>query len=495
MIMWTTAHSTSSPASRFKVLLAGLGLTFASFLAFAFPLPVLLFVAVVLGLFIAMKFPGCALYLYAASLFLIEWPSLEGMKISVPTLAGALFLTAACLRRLRSPEEATRGSWIPFMIGIISMFYLAAALLNADWTFAHPRLTITYLALFATTLAASYVLRNPGWAWRVSQIFCAGSAILSLLALYEVWTGQYNMVGVFPGQDERPYGLSDPNITAVMLVTLLPLPAAHFVCGRSTRTKILAVALMALSLVGIGMTASRGGVVGCVLTLGAISLFVGFKQKPGSCGDRPHDRLFGSALRRIGLLAVLLCSVGFAAYVAPQNLWDRLSTVEQWSNPKKEVRLQIWSYYLDRWRESPWVGKGPGYADEREKYTESTPVQTLVEVGVLGFAAFVVLNALAFWEALNASRRFALQGMTEMSALSGALAASLIGFHSTAFFLTCATHKELWFLLGFAAALSYLSRSNQGARYCAVSANSLQQTTPYTLLAREGSQLSNSPPP
>jgi O-antigen ligase len=94
-------------------------------------------------------------------------------------------------------------------------------------------------------------------------------------------------------------------------------------------------------------------------------------------------------------------------------------------------------------------------------YPHNTPLQNLVEVGVLGFAGFLLLNAFALWESLTASRRFALQGTTDMSALSAAVAASLVGFHSTGFFLTSAKHKELWFLIGFAAALSYVWRSNR----------------------------------
>jgi O-antigen ligase len=445
------------------MLLAGLGLLLATFLAFAFSLPLLVGVSVALGLILAIMFPKWALYLYAASLFLFQVPALEGMTISIPTTTGAVFLAVACFHRLRSPEKATSGSRIPLLLGIISVSYVAAAFLNPKWTLTNPRGTCTYLALFATTLAAAYELRNPAQAWRVSWIFCAGSALVSLEAIYEAWTGHYNLLGLFPSHDERAYGLADPNFTAAFLVTMLPFMIAVLIRARRLLVKLISVALMALSLVGVAITESRGGVLGCVLTLGASFLFIPFRQHRGLSVDRRASGLLASAWGRAGLLAILLCAMGFAAFMAPPTLWDRISTTEdeEVRHPKEDDRLQIWADYLERWRESPWVGKGAGYVEERAMEPHNTPLQNLVEVGVLGLTGFLLLNAFAFWESLSASRRFAVQGLTHLSALSGAVAASLVGFHSTGFFLTSATHKELWFLVGFAAALCHVSKSGK----------------------------------
>jgi O-antigen ligase len=464
MIVETKAHSTTSRANRVKIPLAGLGLLLATFLTFAFSLPLLVGASVALGVILAIMFPEWALYLYAASLFLFQVPALEGTTISIPTITGALFLAVACFHRLRNPEKATTGWRILVLIGIISVMYLAAALLNLDWTFAHPRGTCTYMALFAVTLAAAYELRNPARAWRVSWIFCAGSGLVAIEAIYENWTGHYNLVGLFPGQEARAYGLADPNYTAAFLVTLLPFMVAHFVRTQHTYVKTLMAALTTLSLVGLAMTASRGGAAGCILVIVAVMLFVPFKKKRASGGDGSLDGLLRFAWGRAGLLALLLCTTGIAAYLAPQNLWDRLSTMDELSDTRKEDRLRIWQDYLDRWRESPWVGKGAGFLEERDMEPHNTPLQNLVEVGVLGSVGFLLLNAFAVWEALTASRRFALQGTTDMAALSGAVAAALVGFHSTGFFLTSAKHKELWFLIGFAAALSHVSRSSRSSK-------------------------------
>lgn len=320
------------------------------------------------------------------------------------------------------------------------------------------------LCLFATTLAAAYELREPIRARRVSWIFCAGSAVVSLEAIYEGWTGHYNVVGLFPSFDARAYGLADPNFTAAFLVTMLPFAVAGFVGAQRTQTKVMMVGLIGLTLIGLTLTASRGGILGCIVTLGACFLFLPLKRTTTG-SDRPLITLLGGTWGRAGLLAVVLTGAGFAAYLAPQNMWDRLSTVEdEFSKPKRDDRMEIWRDYLERWRESPWVGKGAGYLEERWMEPHNTPLQNLVEVGIPGLAGFLLLNALAFWESLAASRRFAMQGTTGLSTLSGAVAASLVGFHFTGFFLTSATHKELWFLIGFAAALCHVSRSSRETR-------------------------------
>jgi O-antigen ligase len=452
----------------FKLILACLALAFASFLAFVFPAPALIAVAAAMALLFTIWFPDCLLYIYAASLFLfqvpVQVPAPGGstVSVSVPTLTAILFITAACLRRLISREETTIRSRIPLLLGFVSIVYLMLALLNHHWTFAHWQMALTYFALFATTLAAAYELRDPLRAWRVSWVFCVGSATVSLEAIYEGWTGRYNLFGLFPSHELRAYGLADPNYTAAFIVTTLPFAFALLIRAQRTMLKLIMVVLIGLTLVGLGMTASRGGVLGCILTLGACLLFLPTKRTR-AWSDRSQRRLLAGAWSRVGLLAVILAGVGFAAYVAPQDLWDRISTTEkdEVSKPKRDDRLQIWDDYLERWRESPWIGKGAGFLEERWMEPHNTHLQNLVEVGVVGLAGFLLLNAFGFWESLTAARWFVRQGVTDLAALSGAVVASLIGFHVTAFFLTSAAHKEMWFLIGFAGALCHVSRSHQ----------------------------------
>lgn len=404
--------------------------------------------------------PGAALYIYVASFFVFQVPTLGGMDIAVPTVAGLLFLIVEGLRRFGDRNGAAGWSRIPIVTIVVSLVYLGLAMANYTWTLGHPRFTITYFALFATTLATAYALQGPERAWRVSWVLAIGSGVVSLFNIYETVTGQYNLFGVFPSHSHRAYGFADPNFTAAILVTMLPFTAALLVTARHARGRIIPAGLLLLSLVGICMTDSRGGIIGCVITFAAMSIFGPFVPRRRSSSRTSKQRGVVSGMSRTGLVVILMVSALLASYMAPKVLWQRLSTYNQWSTPKDGSRLQYWGDYIGKWRESPWIGQGPGYIIAIGEETHNTPLQNLVDMGVFGFAGFLVLNGVALWESVSARRRLALIGNSRMSAISGAVACALVGFHSTGFFLHCATHRELWFLIGFAAALTEMSRSN-----------------------------------
>ena len=412
------------------------------------------------GRLFASTISDSALYLYVASLFVFQVPVLNGMNVAVPTVAGIFFLAVEGLRRFGDRNGTASRSRIPLLVLVVSLIYLGVALANSEWTFGHPRVAITYFALLAATLATGYALRDPVRAWRVTWIFTVGSGVVSLETIYEAVTGHFNVFSIFPSYADRAYGFADPNFTAAFLVTMLPFMVAHLGIGRRVRGRIVPACLLLLSLAGICMTGSRGGIVGCIVTFVAISIFGPFAPGRRSLGKGFKPRSVRSAMSRPGLLAVLVASTVIAAYMAPSMLWERLSTYQEWSDPTNESRLQYWGDYIEKWQTSPWVGKGPGYIIAEGEEPHNTVIQVLIEVGVFGFAGFVLLNAFAFWESVSARRRLALMGQSRMSVISGAVASAFVGFHATGFFLHCATHKELWFLIGFASALTHMSRSN-----------------------------------
>jgi O-antigen ligase len=425
-----------------------------TFLTLTVPQVILGSLAAGISIVFGVMFPVIALCLYAASLFFFQVSFLGDIPVAVPTVAGLLLISAALLHRLVTRSSLAVRSRVPSMLAIVSLVFLVGALTQHEWFASHPRGLVTYFALCASALAVSLVLQSGTIAWAVVRIFVAGINLISVLAIYETWTGHYNAAGLFAGQDDRAYGLADPNYTAALIVTLLPFVVALFLCARTLATRIWSGLSLAAACLGIAMTASRGGIIGVLLTVLAMFALVSSKRKFREAQIPPIRARRSGRLR---VLALLLAGLGIAAVFAPALLWDRLATYDDWSNPHKEGRLRIWSDYLGQWTESPWWGQGPGYIEDRETIYHNTPLQFLVETGVIGFLAFLVLNVTAFWELLNSRSRFAEQGRNDLSILCGAIAASLIGFHSTAFFLTSATHKELWFLLGLAAAMNNLS--------------------------------------
>jgi O-antigen ligase len=444
------------------------GLIFCAFalgtiVTLAFPRVVLGSLAAGVSIALGVMFPVGALCLYTASLFFFQVSFLTDIPVAVPTAAGLFLISAAILHRLITRSPLMVRSRLPRMLALLSLVFLVGALIQHGWFASHPRGLFTYFALCGSAIAVSLVLNSGTIAWTVAKIFVAGSNLISLLAIYETWTGHYNAAGLFEGQEDRAYGLADPNYTAALIVTLLPFVVALFLCARTWVAKLWAGLSLAGGCLAITMTASRGGIIGTFLTALAVFALVASKKTVGPSG--PQSKRPGFTGSRLRALPLLLAVLAIASVLAPGVLWDRLSTYDNWSNPHKEGRLRIWSSYLGQWKESPWWGRGPGYVEDEVTIYHNTPLQFLVETGVFGLLIFVVVNVTAFVEVLRARTRFAEQGRSDLAILCGAIAAALVGFHSTAFFLTSGTHKELWFLLGLTAAMHNLSLRPHGERH------------------------------
>lgn len=450
-------HTLRADKLRSRWVLVFSGFLIATAIAFSIPTPATLGLGTALAIAFAVLLPAWTLYFYAASLFLFHVPLFTVLPVAVPTAAGFFFIASAFLQRLMTRSRLHIRSVVPRLLGVMVLIVLVSALTNPDWFDSHPRGVTTYLALFASAVAIGLLIRKEKEAWIVANIFVFGANLISAVAIYETWTGHYNVIGLFEGESDRAYALADPNYTAALLVTLAPFLVAMFVCGRSPLTRLWASVSLALACLTIAMTASRGGVIGIVLTGVAIFVLVSSRRGRNSSLDNSRVTLRRSSPGRLRVLIVLVLGLGAAAALAPTIMWDRLARYEDWSDPHKESRLRLWDEYLGEWRGSPWWGHGPSYVEEGQELYHNTPLQILIEFGAFGLLTFLAVNASAFREALRARKRYAQKGGSEMAILSGATAAALIGFHTTAFFLTSGSHKELWFLIGFAAALHHLS--------------------------------------
>lgn len=423
------------------------------FASFKHLLPIVLVAGLSATLALGLRFPLATLFVYASSGFLAYVPVFGNVKMGVPAVTGALFLLTTGYHYLSAPQSADRRS---AMIPWLTMF-VASCVLSSVFNFralvSDPRGLATFVALALTTVAAMRLLTQPGTIWKVGMILAVGAVMVAALTCYQSVTGSYNTMGLFVSGDDRAYGVADPNYTAAILVTMFPLLFAAMVTSRGA-LKVAFAAGLALLLSAIGMTASRGGFLGMVLTGLACLFFVPTSESRGAAG---------TLLKRAGVGVVLAALMGGALAVSPDALWTRLSTLEDQKKVDNESRLELWSFYGKQWQESPWLGYGPGYldpdsADGRMNIPHSTPMQFLLEVGVIGFTAYVGLSLcllVELWSARNAFRRV---HETRMAAFAGALMATFVGFHFTAFFLNRDNDKQFWLLLGVSAATVALSR-------------------------------------
>src|SRR4029453_5919970 len=138
------------------------------------------------------------------------------------------------------------------------------------------------------------------------------------------------------------------------------------------------------------------------------------------------------------LAGLVLLAIG--ALAGPKHLRERFLTMGNPEDPTVKERVYMWRSGLAIWREHPVLGVGPGelkrvyerYAlpeavKKRPGHVHNTPLQMLVERGVLGLAAWLWIWVAFFARAIGRLRRLPAEATSERTLVMGSLAA-IVGF-------------------------------------------------------------------
>jgi len=132
--------------------------------------------------------------------------------------------------------------------------------------------------------------------------------------------------------------------------------------------------------------------------------------------------------------------LGLAALGGPQQLRQRFLTMGDPADPTVKERVYMWRTGLTMWRRHPMLGLGPGgvkreyerhalpeAVKKRAAHVHNTPLQILVERGVLGLAAWLWIWAAFFAKGIGQLRRLSQDAARERALLIGSMAA-IVGF-------------------------------------------------------------------
>lgn len=272
------------------------------------------------------------------------------------------------------------------------------------------KFVIIYL-LILNTVTTWQRLTRLLWAFVIGGIFPAVGA-LYFYSVGITMQGRAGWVG----------SLVNPNDTAFALVMLLPVAGALMV-GASSRVRSFLVVVIGLYIAGIFVTFSRGGLLGLATVVGLMVLRA---RKP-----------------EIRLAIVVLCVLGLAILPA---YWQR---DDGFDNITDDLTLnqRIWTIQagLAMFLDSPLIGTGincsgigwlryaplQAIADSgfnSSLHVHNTYVQTLAEIGGLGFLCLAIAVGGGVVACQRIRRRAERRGMDGLAARAGAVEMAMFGF-------------------------------------------------------------------
>lgn len=254
--------------------------------------------------------------------------------------------------------------------------------------------------------------------------------------------------------------LLDPDETAAVMVAAAVL-AGGLACSDqlSTRARALAVAGAIVSLLGLALTASRGGLVALAFAV-AVAVVI---------ADRWRPRVAKAAL--IGVVVL----VGWFAFFAPASSVDHLSNLQS-------GRTTLWQVAGRTISANPITGVGndnfaldassyllrPGATTAADQIlVVQHPAQNIylelwADLGIVGLALFLGFVALCLRCAWKAAQILRKAGRWADEIFARALIVAIAGMLMADFFQTDQYDKQLFLLLALAPALLAVARREAG---------------------------------
>jgi O-antigen ligase len=291
----------------------------------------------------------------------------------VTKVSGALALAAA-LGAIVLSGRLRR--WHPMhLAGLLFLIWSGGELFLSHTGTRLPYKYTTYAQLFAVMLILWEVA--PSWSrltgLMTAYLFGAYVAAVATLMLYRQEARQLNRFAAVE---------SDPNSLAMTLA--LALPMAWYL-GMTVKNPILRWgfrAYIAVGLVAIGLTASRGGMVAATVALMIVPLTM-TKLSPG---------------RLIAAVAMLAVSGVLAAVYVPDKIVQRLATTgTEVEDLSLGGRFKLWEAGMKALTERPLTGYGAGFWRQavapwlgpNPQVAHNSFISVAVETGIVGLLLYL----------------------------------------------------------------------------------------------------------
>ncbi len=386
---------------------------------------------------------------------------------SIAKLFVVLLLLCIFIRWIIYGEQPT--GWVPLtvLISVYGLIGFASILYSAD-----TALTINALYFFSKNCIIAIIVvillnrkslfRNVIWSLLIAGIF------MGTIGVYQHLTGTFENVywgfgrAVLKNIVDETSGyrisgpIGGPNFFAQILLVLIPLALDRLIGEKSLLLKFFAVWALAVCMLSIIFTYSRGAFVGIF-----VMLVVYLILHP----SRPKAAV---------LLIVLLIPM---LYFVPSQYIERIKTLEEIlpGNEKKALAeasyrgrkselMAAYQMFVDH----PFRGVGLGnyeyhyqqyarilFLDFRRENREahSRYLEVLAETGLLGFFAFIMILWQMMYGLWKTRKKTIKLKIFELEGSITALGVGMIGFLTASIFLHDAYTRFFWLLVGISFAL------------------------------------------
>lgn len=468
------------PHARTILILAILASIIGGFLLF-FIKPYFIFGPIFLVVLIAivLRYPISGLYLYLLIVYLRPQDLLGFLAILRPNIF-ILALTVVSLVIHRKLEGKSYLTLLPNDKMFLA-FMVAAVLSNVTsfWFSSSVETTIELLKITVFYFVATMLLNTRKRIVTYIILYLLSLGFVSLIQIYTYLTvglnvstgkGGYGIIvggttilgggGPLKGSTEGVNGVGGystyflANASELGLGLCIAYPLCYYLFkGTSSRLlKFVCLALLAMFLVSIIFTGSRGAFVGFVATL----LYILYKQK----------RLL------IGLVILAVLSP-LAVYLVSDRYVERIGSITDVETDQSiSIRLQLWRAAVNMVADYPIFGVGTGNfpnaygSTYRAKGSASlywSPhnvfIQIVTEMGLVGFTVYLLFIGSIFW--INYKSRQLLTPFDDekmLYLLSQAVDVILIGYIVAGQFITATYYPHLFQFSVWATAIHFVAR-------------------------------------
>ena len=275
---------------------------------------------------------------------------------------------------------------------------------------------------FLQFLSTFFITLSDFWGMWNEHIINAfyGEKMTALLSYSNTWFSYYDATGDIPPTLRMFSVMPDSHSFSMLMILFMPLSLYHYFSVTRKSEKNKALVLLALFLLAILFSGSRGAWVGWLGALAAASYLWLYKKVPGKfrifrMGDLEANRKIYKTVLRSVLLLILLIPVSMVSLNASQDAYliregraldgsrnaflHRTFSIGDMDETSNKGRLEIWKDSAESLAKHPVLGIGIGNfpyalsekigASKMGSSAHNIYLHIAVEMGIVGLAAFL----------------------------------------------------------------------------------------------------------